>query len=92
MCEEGKKGELPNLAVCHGNRATGGDPPREDCHGPRGVRESHGVDLSYRFTTAMGQLRRLVQSGASGEIFAAELLFHNAYGPQKPGSTLCHEL
>lgn len=43
-----------------------------------------GVDLSYRFTTAMGHLRQLVQSGELGEIFAGELVFHNAYGPQKP--------
>ena len=43
-----------------------------------------GVDLSYRFTDAMGNLRRLVHSGDLGEIFAAELAFHNAYGPQKP--------
>jgi predicted dehydrogenase len=43
-----------------------------------------GVDLSYRFTTAMGHLRRLVRSGELGKIFAAELAFHNAYGPQKP--------
>jgi predicted dehydrogenase len=43
-----------------------------------------GVDLSYRFTAAMGHLRRLVQSGELGEIFAGKLVFHNAYGPQKP--------
>ncbi len=43
-----------------------------------------GVDLSYRFTTAMGHVRRLVQSDELGEIFAADLVFHNAYGPQKP--------
>ena len=43
-----------------------------------------GVDLSYRFTAAMRHLRRLVQSGELGEIFAGELVFHNAYGPQKP--------
>jgi predicted dehydrogenase len=43
-----------------------------------------GADLSYRFTIAMGHLRRLVQSGDLGETFAGELVFHNAYGPQKP--------
>jgi predicted dehydrogenase len=43
-----------------------------------------GVDLSYRFTTALGHVRRLVQSGELGKIFAADLAFHNAYGPQKP--------
>jgi predicted dehydrogenase len=43
-----------------------------------------GVDLSYRFTAAMQHIRKLVQSGGLGEVFAAELVFHNAYGPQKP--------
>jgi predicted dehydrogenase len=43
-----------------------------------------GVDLSYRFTDALQQIRRLVQSGELGEIFAVDLVFHNAYGPQRP--------
>jgi predicted dehydrogenase len=43
-----------------------------------------GVDLSYRYTQALGAVRRLAQSGELGDIFAAELVFHNAYGPQKP--------
>jgi predicted dehydrogenase len=43
-----------------------------------------GVDLCYRFTTAMEHLRRVVQSGELGEIFTSELYFHNAFGPQKP--------
>ena len=43
-----------------------------------------GVDLSYRFTAAMGEVHSLVSSGALGEIYAANLVFHNAYGPDKP--------
>jgi predicted dehydrogenase len=43
-----------------------------------------GVDLSYRFSEAMRSLRKEVQSGALGRIHAAELVFHNAYGPDKP--------
>jgi predicted dehydrogenase len=42
-----------------------------------------GGRLSYRFTKALSQLRRVVQSGELGEIFTADLAFHNAYGPQK---------
>jgi predicted dehydrogenase len=42
------------------------------------------VDLSYRFTHALQKIRALVQSGELGEIFAVDLTFHNAYGPQKP--------
>ncbi|WP_158742441.1 Gfo/Idh/MocA family protein [Acidisphaera sp. L21] len=41
------------------------------------------VDLSYRFTEAMRQVRNSVQSGALGRIFAVDLVFHNAYGPDK---------
>jgi predicted dehydrogenase len=43
-----------------------------------------GVDLSYRYTSGMQQIRSLIQSGTLGPIFAADLVFHNAYGPDKP--------
>ncbi len=43
-----------------------------------------GVDLSYRFTRALDHIRPLVCSGALGEIFAVDLVFHNGYGPDKP--------
>lgn len=43
-----------------------------------------GVDLSYRFTTGMQRIRQLIQAGELGEIFHADLVFHNAYGPDKP--------
>lgn len=43
-----------------------------------------GVDLSYRHTDAMKAVRQLVRDGELGEIFAADLRFHNAYGPDKP--------
>src|SRR5439155_24356843 len=43
-----------------------------------------GVDLSYRWTAGMRAVRDLVRSGALGEIYAADLVFHNAYGPDKP--------
>ena len=42
-----------------------------------------GVDLSYRYTKALQQIRRLVRGNQLGEIFAIDLVFHNAYGPQK---------
>jgi predicted dehydrogenase len=42
------------------------------------------VDLSYRFTQAVRQIHRLVRSGELGHIYAVELTFHNAYGPDKP--------
>ncbi|KAA5542513.1 Gfo/Idh/MocA family protein [Adhaeribacter rhizoryzae] len=43
-----------------------------------------GVDLSYRFTKAMQAVYQVVQSGELGNIYAVELTFHNAYGPDKP--------
>ncbi len=43
-----------------------------------------GVDLSYRHARAFETARELVRSGALGEIVAADLTFHNAYGPDKP--------
>jgi predicted dehydrogenase len=42
-----------------------------------------GVDLSYRHTEAMRHVARLVQTGVLGDVFAVDLTFHNAYGPDK---------
>ncbi len=42
------------------------------------------VDFSYRHLAGMNQLRQLLGSGELGHIFSAELVFHNAYGPDKP--------
>ena len=43
------------------------------------------VDLSYRFTAGM---RRIARAGPrrarSGDVYAVDLVFHNAYGPDKP--------
>jgi predicted dehydrogenase len=41
-----------------------------------------GVDLSYRHTAAMQAIRERVRAGDLGRVFAADLTFHNAYGPQ----------
>ena len=42
------------------------------------------VDLSYRFTEGMRRIREVVASGDLGHIYAVDLVFHNAYGPDKP--------
>jgi predicted dehydrogenase len=42
------------------------------------------VDFCYRTVAGVSQLVELARSGALGEIFAADLVFHNAYGPDKP--------
>ena len=43
-----------------------------------------GLDLSYRHTTGARALTDVIRSGELGQIFAVELAFHNAYGPDKP--------
>ena len=42
-----------------------------------------GVDLSYRYVEAFRCARDAVRGGDVGEVFAADLVFHNAYGPDK---------
>ena len=42
------------------------------------------VDLSYRFTEAMERIRERLRAGELGEVYAVDLVFHNAYGPDKP--------
>jgi len=43
-----------------------------------------GVDLSYRHTAGLRAIRELVRGGELGEVYAVDLVFHNAYGPDKP--------
>lgn len=42
-----------------------------------------GVDFSYRYTAAMQSLYPLISDGKLGKIYAIDLAFHNAYGPDK---------
>ncbi len=43
-----------------------------------------GVDLSYRHLRATAAAKELIVAGRLGDIHTAELVFHNAYGPDKP--------
>lgn len=43
-----------------------------------------GIDFSYRHLQGMDVLRRRIAEGELGDIFAIDLTFHNAYGPDKP--------
>jgi predicted dehydrogenase len=43
-----------------------------------------GVDLSYRWTAAARAVRDAVAGGGIGDVVLADLVFHNAYGPDKP--------
>ena len=42
-----------------------------------------GVDLSYRCLEAVRLVRELVRSGGLGTVYGVDLVFHNAYGPDK---------
>ncbi|KPH05858.1 Gfo/Idh/MocA family oxidoreductase (plasmid) [Rhizobium acidisoli] len=42
-----------------------------------------GVDLSYRHTQGLQQIRDIIRATGLGKVFAADLTFHNAYGPDK---------
>ena len=41
-----------------------------------------GVDLSYRHIAGLQMIRELIRGGVLGNIFAVDLVFHNAFGPQ----------
>jgi predicted dehydrogenase len=43
-----------------------------------------GADFSYRYTSAFQKIHSIIRSGELGKIFAVDLKFHNAYGPDKP--------
>ncbi len=49
----------------------------------REVNRLLGVDLSYRFVPAIRKVRDLISSRSLGHVFAIDLKFHNAYGPDK---------
>ena len=42
-----------------------------------------GVDLSYRYIQAAQDIRQRIAAGEIGAVFAVDLVFHNAYGPDK---------
>ena len=41
------------------------------------------IDLAYRFTAALQAIHSVISSGELGDIYAVNLVFHNAYGPDK---------
>lgn len=46
-----------------------------------------GVDLSYRHLTAVRAMREVIGEGGIGDVYAVDLVFHNAYGPDRSWST-----
>ena len=53
-------------------------------HAARAADRLLAVDLSYRHTEAMRRVRDVVRTGGLGDVYAVDLVFHNAYGPDKP--------
>lgn len=42
------------------------------------------VDLCYRHVRGVDAMRERIQAGELGRVYAVDLTFHNAYGPDKP--------
>ena len=43
-----------------------------------------GADFSYRHVDGLRRIHALARGGELGRVYAADLTFHNAYGPDKP--------
>jgi predicted dehydrogenase len=68
---------------CQKPLARNGSETRRVVDAARAVDRLLCVDLSYRFVEGIRQIKDLVQSGELGKIYAVDLDFHNAYGPDK---------
>lgn len=42
------------------------------------------TDLSYRYVRGVDRMRQAARGGELGTVYAVDLTFHNAYGPDKP--------
>ena len=57
---------------------------RELLHAAQRAGRLLAVDLCYRHTRAAQALRSALDQGEIGRVHAVDLVFHNAYGPDKP--------
>jgi predicted dehydrogenase len=46
-----------------------------------------GVDLSYRHLSAIQPVRTIIATGSVCDVYAVDLVFHNAYGPDRSWSS-----
>lgn len=73
------------LAVfCQKPLTRNAEEAREVVDGARRADRLLDVDFSYRHVAGVSRVRELVGRGELGELYAIELAFHNAYGPDKP--------
>lgn len=68
---------------CQKPLARTADETRQIVNAARKADRLLSVDFSYRFVRGVEQMRELIQSGELGDLYAADLTFHNAYGPDK---------
>ena len=59
------------------------DETRRVVEAARKANQLLAVDMAYRFTAALQAVYTVISSGMLGEVYAANLVFHNAYGPDK---------
>jgi predicted dehydrogenase len=57
---------------------------REVIETARRVDRLLAVDMSYRSVRAIRTIKDMIEAGEIGELYAMDLAFHNAYGPDKP--------
>jgi len=56
---------------------------RQVIHAARSADLLLGVDMPYRHTDAMRVLRAIVQAGELGDVYAVDVVFHNAHAPDR---------
>jgi predicted dehydrogenase len=61
-----------------------GEETRQVVHAARAADRLLDADFSYRHVEGVRRIRDLARGGALGRLYAADLVFHNAYGPDKP--------
>jgi predicted dehydrogenase len=71
-------------AFCQKPLARTAAEAREVIAAARAADRSLAVDFSYRHVRGIPEIRRAIQAGELGELYAMDLTFHNAYGPDKP--------
>lgn len=57
---------------------------RQVIEAARGANRLLAVDFCYRTLDGVPRLRELIRTSELGRIYAIDLVFHNAYGPDKP--------
>jgi predicted dehydrogenase len=76
------------LAVfCQKPLARDAEETRRVLEAARGADRLLAVDLSYRHVEALRAAQEQVADGAIGRLHTLDLVFHNAYGPDKPWFT-----